>query len=98
MQQTLSEQEVVRREKLQQLQALGIDPYPAPLFEVTHTAQSVKEGYSEEKAEEFKNITLAGRVMSVRDMGKANFAKLQDSTGTIQIYIKRDDICPGEDK
>lgn len=98
MQQTLSEQEVVRREKLQQLQALGIDPYPAPLFEVTHTAQSVKDGYSEEKAEEFKNITLAGRIMMVRDMGKANFAQLQDSTGKIQIYIKRDDICPGEDK
>ena len=98
MQQTLSEQEIVRREKLEQLQALGIDPYPAPLFEVTHTAQSVKDGYSAEKAEEYKQISLAGRVMSVRDMGKASFAVLQDSTGRIQLYVKRDDLCPGEDK
>jgi lysyl-tRNA synthetase class 2 len=98
MQQTLSEQELVRREKLQQLEALGINPYPAPLFEVTHTSQDIKDGYSEENADAFKHISIAGRIMSVRDMGKANFAKIQDSTGSIQIYIKRDDICPGEDK
>lgn len=95
---TLSEQEVVRREKLKELEALGIDPYPAPLFEITHTAKQIKEEFTEEKQEEFKSISIAGRVMGVRDMGKANFAVLQDSTGRIQLYIKRDDICPGEDK
>jgi len=98
MQATLSEQEIVRREKLKELEALGIDPYPAPLYEVTHTAAEIKENYTEEKKEEFKSVSLAGRVMMVRDMGKANFAVLQDSTGRIQVYIKRDDICPGEDK
>ncbi len=98
MQATLSEQEVVRREKLKELQALGIDPYPAPLFEITHTAKEIKEQYTEEKKEAFKSVTVAGRIMSVRDMGKANFAVIQDATGRIQLYIKRDDICPGEDK
>lgn len=98
MQATLSEQEIVRREKLKELEALGIDPYPAPLYEVTHTAAEIKDNYTEEKKESFKSVSLAGRVMMVRDMGKANFAVLQDSTGRIQVYIKRDDICPGEDK
>jgi len=98
MQATLNEQEIVRREKLKELQALGIDPYPAPLFEITHTAKQIKEEFTEEKQEQFKHISIAGRIMSVRDMGKANFAVLQDSTGRIQLYIKRDDICPGEDK
>ncbi|HXS36794.1 MAG TPA: lysine--tRNA ligase [Flavipsychrobacter sp.] len=95
---TLSEQEVVRREKLKELYELGIDPYPAPLFEVTHTAHDIKEQFTEDKQEQFKSVSLAGRIMSVRDMGKANFAVLQDSTGRIQIYIRRDDICTGEDK
>jgi lysyl-tRNA synthetase class 2 len=98
MQSTLNEQEVLRREKLKELVALGIDPYPAPLFEITHTAKQIKEEFTEEKQEQFKQVSIAGRVMSVRDMGKANFAVLQDSTGRIQIYIRRDDICPGEDK
>ncbi len=95
---TLSEQEIVRREKLKELHELGIDPYPAPLFEVTHTAHEIKEQFTEDKQEQYKAVSLAGRIMSVRDMGKANFAVLQDSTGRIQIYIRRDDICPGEDK
>jgi lysyl-tRNA synthetase class 2 len=98
MQATLSEQEVVRREKLKELQDLGIDPYPAPLFEVTHTASQIKEHYTDEKQEEYKHVSIAGRIMSVRDMGKANFAVIQDSTGRIQLYIKRDDLCPDEDK
>jgi len=98
MQATLSEQEVLRRDKLNELRVLGIEPYPAPLYEITHTAKQIKEEYSEEKKEQFKSISLAGRIMSVRDMGKANFAALQDSTGRIQLYIRRDDICPGEDK
>ncbi len=95
---TLSEQEVVRREKLQELHNLGIDPYPAPLYPVTHSARQIKEGYNGENAEEYSSVTVAGRIMSVRDMGKANFAVLQDSTGRIQVYIRRDDICPDEDK
>jgi lysyl-tRNA synthetase class 2 len=95
---TLSEQEIVRREKLKELEAMGIDPYPAPLYEITHTAKEIKENYTEENKEPYKNISIAGRIMSVRDMGKANFAVIQDSTGRIQLYIKRDEICPGEDK
>jgi lysyl-tRNA synthetase, class II len=98
MQATLSEQEIIRREKLAELRNLGIDPYPAPLFEVTHTAKQIKTEFTEERADQFKAVSFAGRIMSVRDMGKANFAVLQDHTGRIQIYIKRDDICPGEDK
>lgn len=98
MQATLSEQEVVRREKLKELEALGIDPYPAPLYDVTHTAKEIKDNYTEENAEQYKQVSIAGRIMSVRDMGKANFAVLQDATGRVQIYIKRDDICPDEDK
>lgn len=98
MQTTLSEQEIVRREKLKEFEALGINPYPAPLFEITHTAKEIKENYTEENKEAFKAVSIAGRIMSVRDMGKANFAVIQDSTGRIQLYIKRDDICPDEDK
>ncbi|HEY8895988.1 MAG TPA: amino acid--tRNA ligase-related protein, partial [Niastella sp.] len=97
--QHLSEQEIIRREKLQELQKLGIDPYPAPLYPVNITAAYIKEHYKgEENKADFANVCLAGRIMSIRDMGKASFAKLQDSTGSIQVYIKRDEICPGEDK
>ncbi len=98
MQNSLSEQEIIRREKMVELLGLGIDPYPAPLFEITHSIKEIKDNYSEERKEEFANLSLAGRIMSVRDMGKANFAVLQDSTGKMQIYIRRDDICPEEDK
>jgi lysyl-tRNA synthetase class 2 len=98
MQATLSEQEVVRREKLEELRKLGVDPYPAPLYEITHSAKQIKEEYSEATQEQFKAVSFAGRIMSVRDMGKANFAVLQDATGRIQVYVKQDEICPGEDK
>ncbi len=98
MQATLNEQEVVRRDKLKELLELGVNPFPAPLYPVSHYAKQIKEQYTEEKKEQFKEVVLAGRIMSVRDMGKANFAVLQDSTGRIQLYIKRDEICPGEDK
>ncbi len=98
MQATFSEQELVRRDNLRELVEMGIDPYPAPLYEITHTAKDIKENYSEATAEHYKEISFAGRIMSVRDMGKANFAVLQDSTGRIQVYVKRDEICPGEDK
>ena len=94
----LSEQEEIRREKLAELIMMGIEPYPAALYPVNNNAASIKENFSEEKKEEYSNACVAGRVMSVRDMGKANFAVLQDASGRIQLYIRRDDICPGEDK
>jgi lysyl-tRNA synthetase class 2 len=95
---TLNEQEVIRREKLKELLELGINPYPAPLYPVTHYAKTIKEVFNDTNKESFQSVCLAGRIMSVRDMGKANFAVLQDATGRIQAYIKRDEICPGEDK
>ncbi len=88
----LSEQEIIRREKLAQLQEMGIEPYPAAEFEVTSTAEEIKQNY-----EEGKQVKLAGRLMSVRVMGKASFAELQDSTGRIQIYVSRDDISTDEE-
>lgn len=96
--QNLSEQEIIRREKLAELYQLGIDPYPAPLYPITHSSEEIKKQFSEETKEQFKEISIAGRLMSVRDMGKANFAVIQDGVGKIQIYIRRDDICPDEDK
>jgi lysyl-tRNA synthetase class 2 len=97
--QHLSEQEIIRRDKLNQLQQLGIDPYPAPLYPVNITAAHIKQHYKgEENKADFANVCLAGRIMSIRDMGKASFAVIQDSSGKIQLYIKRDEICPGEDK
>jgi lysyl-tRNA synthetase, class II len=95
----LSEQENIRREKLAQLQQLGIDPYPASLYPVNTYASFIKSNYKgEENKADFINVCLAGRIMSIRDMGKASFAVLQDSTGKIQLYIKRDEIAPTEDK
>jgi lysyl-tRNA synthetase class 2 len=96
--QHLSEQELLRREKLNELIMMGIEPYPAPLYPVNSNSTYIKENYTEEKKEEFKEVCLAGRIMSVRDMGKANFAVIQDAYGRIQLYIRREDICPGEDK
>ncbi|WMW78313.1 lysine--tRNA ligase [Flavobacterium sp. 20NA77.7] len=89
----LSEQEIIRRDKLNALRQLGIDPYPANLYPVSHTSKQVKEQF-----EEGKKVTVAGRLMSVRDQGKASFAELQDSEGRIQLYFNRDVICEGEDK
>lgn len=94
----LSEQEQLRREKLAELIIMGIEPYPAALYPVTHNSAYIKKNFSEERKEEFANVCVAGRVMSVRDMGKANFAVIQDAHGKIQLYLKRDDMCPGEDK
>ncbi len=98
MQPSYSEQEQLRRDKLAELYQLGIDPYPAPQFNITHTAAAIKQNFNDETAEDFKAVSIAGRVMSVRDMGKANFAVIQDGSGKIQLYIKGDVICPGEDK
>ncbi len=94
----LSEQEQLRREKLAELIMMGIEPYPAPLFPVNTYSTDIKENFTDENAAAFSECCLAGRIMSVRDMGKANFAVIQDSKGRFQLYIKRDDICPGEDK
>ena len=96
--QHLSEQEQLRREKLAELIMMGIEPYPAALFPVSHYSQDIKQQFTEENKDSFNNVCLAGRLMSVRDMGKANFAVIQDGQGKIQLYVRRDDICPGEDK
>lgn len=96
--QHLSEQELVRREKLAELIMMGIEPYPAPLFPVNSTSVYIREHFREETREQFSDICLAGRIMSIRDMGKANFCVIQDGAGKIQLYMRRDDICPGEDK
>src|SRR5690554_6171624 len=89
----LSEQEIIRREKLSKLRELGINPYPANLFPVDHTSKQIKDTF-----EEGKKVVVAGRLMSVRDQGKASFAELQDSEGRIQLYLNRDVICPNDDK
>lgn len=94
----LSEQELLRREKLAELIMMGIEPYPAPLYPVNNNSLNIRENFKPETREEFANLCLAGRIMSIRDMGKANFCVLQDGQGKIQLYIRRDDICPGEDK
>ncbi|MCF7568898.1 lysine--tRNA ligase [Sabulilitoribacter arenilitoris] len=89
----LSEQELVRREKLVKLRELGINPYPADLYPVNHTSKQVKEQF-----EEGKQVVIAGRLMMVKIQGKASFAQLQDAEGKIQVYFNRDEICTGEDK
>lgn len=93
----LSEQELRRREEKSELEKLGINPYPSELFEVNVNAKDIHENY-EKKKTDYKNISIAGRLMSRRIMGSASFAELQDESGKIQIYLRRDDICPGEDK
>ena len=89
----LSEVEIIRREKLTQLRALGINPYPADLYPVDHTSKAIKEQYTEGK-----KVIIAGRLMRKKIQGKASFAEIQDSEGRIQVYFNRDEICPGEDK
>jgi len=93
----LSEQELQRRQALQALIDLGIDPYPAEEFHINANAADILENYERDKIN-YKHIQLAGRIMSRRVMGNASFIELQDSTGRIQAYFKRDDVCPGEDK
>jgi len=94
----LSEQEIIRREKLEELKQLGVEPYPAALFPVSHHSADILQQYTEEQKEAFSKVTLAGRVMSINDKGKVLFIKIQDSKGIIQLYVRRDDLCPGEDK
>lgn len=93
----LNEQQLQRRESLKALRKLGIEPYPAEVFDVNTEAADILKNYENNKLD-YKAVTLAGRLMRRRIMGKASFAELQDSSGRIQIYINRDEICPGEDK
>jgi lysyl-tRNA synthetase class 2 len=91
----LSEQEIIRRKSMDELNKLGINPYPAELFEVNVTSQEIHANYPQR---EYKNVSIAGRIMTRRVMGNASFAELQDEAGRIQIYFRRDDICPTDDK
>lgn len=97
-QQTLSEQEVVRRDNLAKIIDAGVEPFPAEAFPPTHFATQIKEDFNEDLAQDFESVRLTGRIMGKRVMGKASFLELQDSSGRIQIYISRDDIAPGDDK
>jgi len=93
----LSEQEVIRRQSLEEIRKIGVDPYPADLFEINATAAEILEKFPADNSL-YQDISIAGRIMTRRIMGNASFAELQDSTGRIQLYFKRDDLCEGEDK
>ena len=95
--QNLSEQEQIRRNSLDELRRRGIDPYPAPLFPVTGHSDEIKKQFEADGGEQ-REVAVAGRIMSRRIMGKASFMELQDANGRIQVYVSRDEICPGEDK
>ena len=95
--QLLSEQEIERRKDREELMKLGIDPYPAESFPINVTAADIHTNYENRKLD-YKDISIAGRLMTKRIMGSASFAEIQDSTGRLQIYLRRDDLCPGEDK
>ena len=96
--QQLSEQERIRRESLDAIRKMGIDPYPPEEVSVTHFAREVKDEFKDEESEKWNEVVMAGRLMSKRIMGKASFAEIQDKTGRIQVYFNRDEICTGEDK
>src|SRR5690606_36961722 len=93
----LSEQEIVRRKSLEELIRLAIAPYPADPFPVNVPARNIHQNYERSKTD-YKDVSIAGRIMTRRIMGSAAFAELQDDTGRIQLYLRRDDLCPGEDK
>jgi lysyl-tRNA synthetase class 2 len=93
----LSEQEIQRRESLNQLRQLGINPYPAESYDINANAADILANYEKDKTA-YKTISIAGRIMTRRIMGNASFVELQDSTGRVQVYIRRDDVCPDEDK
>ena len=92
----LSEQEIGRRQSLQELRDMGIEPYPAAEFPVNAYSTDIREQFSDDA--EPRQVSVAGRLMSRRVMGKASFAEVQDSKGRMQVYVSRDEICPGEDK
>jgi lysyl-tRNA synthetase class 2 len=93
----LSEQEIIRRNTLEEIKKLGIDPYPAERFDVTVTSKEILDNFNPDK-KNFQDVSIAGRVMTRRIMGSASFAEIQDEKGRIQVYVRRDDICPGENK
>lgn len=95
--QELSEQEQIRRSSLEEIKKLGYNPYPPELYEITHKASEIKSRF-EAQEDQLQEVSLAGRIMSRRIMGKASFAEIQDSSGRIQIYLNRDELCPDEDK
>jgi lysyl-tRNA synthetase, class II len=95
--QLLNEQELERRKDREELMKLGINPYPAESFFVNVTAEDIHKNYENRKTD-YKDISIAGRLMTKRIMGSASFAEIQDSTGRLQIYLRRDDLCPDEDK
>ena len=93
----LSEQEIQRRQSVTELEKLGINPWPADGFPVNTSAADIQKHYPQSKLD-YKDVSLAGRLMTRRIMGNASFAELQDESGKIQIYVRRDDLCLGEDK
>ena len=93
----LSEQEILRRQATEEMRKLGINPYPAPLYEVNAKTTEILEKFPQDNSL-FQEVSIAGRIMSRRIMGAASFVVIQDSIGKIQLYIKRDEICPEEDK
>ncbi len=94
---SLSEQEIIRREKLQAIRNAGVDPYPAALYPVSHSSAEARASYEAKPAEKLE-VCLAGRILSMNDKGKVLFLKIQDMQGIIQLYCKRDELCPNEDK
>ena len=92
----LSEQEIIRRNSLDEMRKLGIDPYPAAEYKVTGYSKEIKENFNDDAPR--REVSIAGRIMSRRIMGKASFLEIQDSEGRIQVYISRDDLCPGDNK
>ena len=94
----LSEQEQIRRNSLNELYKLGINPYPQAAYEVNVNTAQIAEEFDDNDLSKFENVSIGGRIMSRRIMGAASFCELQDAHGRVQIYIKRDEICPGEDK
>ncbi len=94
---SISEQEYQRRQSLEDIIQLGLNPYPSEIFAINSSSEEIKNNFDEKKSN-FNEVKIAGRLMSRRIMGSASFAEIQDSKGRIQIYVRRDDICPSEDK
>ncbi len=94
---SISEQEHQRRQSLEDIIQLGLNPYPSEIFTINSSSEEIKNNFDEKKSN-FNEVKVAGRLMSRRIMGSASFAEIQDSKGRIQIYVRRDDICPSEDK
>ena len=97
MKKLLTEQEKIRRSSLEKIRKLGINPFPAKEFKISKSSKEIIKNYDETN-NTFENVSLAGRIMSRRIMGKASFAELKDFQGRIQLYLNRDNLCPGEDK